>query len=949
MLERWVEVLGGDEIDLSATEIADACWMAMIQQRFGVERPQRGLTDQTGTTSLPASTATSSPSVAAPEEPLTNDESERTPPPSTGSGTGELVTRRSASDTRSETKTLRVPTESALRDSLPFAQALRPLMQQRAIGQGVQLDEAATVNKIAEERVWQPVAKPRTENWLDLAIVVDESASMLIWRRTIQEITRFFKHYGVFRDVRLWGLTAQDVSQKETGQPSDEEPQAVDPSSEAAASTARQQLYIRSTPFSSIRSQDLRRPDSLLDPSGRRLVLMVTDCVNPLWQTPELLNVLKLWGSSSPMAIMQMMPEWLWRRTYLRQAMLVSLQGKTAGSVNQALEVVLPEVTYQRKSKVDKQADIKVPIVTLEADRLQAWTRMLAAQGGHFAPGLIFNPRAQAATVAVEQRRQQKSSDEETLALSAQAFRGVASPLARRLASLLAASPAITLPVIRIVQEMLLPQSEQIHVAEVLLGGILKPQATVTPDSHPDHVTYQFVEPDIRADLLAEAPVTDTTAVLSRYIKDNFQQSLHDFIVELRRRLSQSDQAAKDELKPIATIAADVLQYRGREYADFVREVRERYDETSLENEPTELDELSPERFPPLADFEFNEGEYVDGDERPTFPPPTRSYPFTVLTLEPALEESPSLETFDITVATLSGSGQQWQVERQQQTARRYVEPLSEEINLEMVAIPGGSFVMGSPDNEPERFDREGPQHEVTIKPFFMGRYPVTQAQWRAVFAMPQVERKLEANPSRFKGENRPVEQVSWYDAVEFCQRLSRYTDREYRLPTEAEWEYACRAGTATPFHFGDMITTEVANYNGRPYAGGPGGEKRSKTTPVDEFGFANAFGLSDMHGNVREWCQDQLHDSYDGAPTDGSAWEDLGERSRRVLRGGSWYLRSEVLPLRLPQLLYARLPQLHYRFSCSMFCAQDSFVALYPLVLQALPGNLALLPFADR
>ena len=863
MLERWVEVLGGDEIDLSATEIADACWIAMIQHQFGVEQPQRLQRDPSVATLLPTSTTTSSLSDTRQE--TTVNEPERSPPPS--SGTGELVTKRSASDTRSETKTLRVPTESALRDSLPFAQALRPLMQQRSIGQGVKLDEAATVHKIAEERVWQPVAKPRTENWLDLAIVVDESASMLIWRRTIQEITRFFKHYGVFRDVRLWGLMAQDDSQQEISQ----------------------QLYIRSTPFSRIRSQDLRRPDSLLDPSGRRLLLIVTDCVHPLWQTPELLNVLKLWGSSSPMAIMQMMPEWLWRRTYLRQATLVSLQGKTAGSVNQALEVVLPEVTYQRKSKTDKQADIKVPIVTLEAERLQAWTRMLAAQGGHFAPGLIFNPRAQAATVAVEQRRQQKSSGEGTVALSAQTFRGVASPLARRLASLLAASPAITLPVIRIVQEMLLPQSEQIHVAEVLLGGILKPQTTVTPDSHPDHVTYQFVEPDIRSELLAEAPVTDTTAVLSRYIKDNFNQSLHDFIVELRRRLMRSDQAAQDELKPIATIAADVLQYRGREYADFVREVRERYDEKSLEPEPAELDELSPERFPPLTDFEFKEGEYIDEDTLPTFPPPTQSYQFTVLILEPAPEDFQSLVTFEFKVATLAGSGKQWQVQYQQQIARRYVEPLSEEINLEMVAIPGGKFVMGSPDNEPERFDKEGPQHEVTVEFFFMGCYPVTQAQWRAVVAMPQVERNLEADPSRFKGDNRPVEYVSWYDADEFCQRLSRYTGREYRLPTEAEWEYACRAGTTTPFHFGDMITTEVANYDGRSYAGGPGGKRRGKTTPVDDFGFANAFGLSDMHGNVREWCQDHWHNNYDGAPTDGSAWEDKGENSWRTLRGGSW------------------------------------------------------------
>ncbi|MGB3137071.1 MAG: formylglycine-generating enzyme family protein, partial [Nodosilinea sp.] len=193
---------------------------------------------------------------------------------------------------------------------------------------------------------------------------------------------------------------------------------------------------------------------------------------------------------------------------------------------------------------------------------------------------------------------------------------------------------------------------------------------------------------------------------------------------------------------------------------------------------------------------------------------------------------------------------------------------------------------------------REGPQHEVTLSQFFMSKYPITQAQWRAVAVLPQVERELKADPSRFKGDLRPVEQVSWYDAVEFCDRLTILTNRQYRLPTEAEWEYTCRAGTTTPFHFGETITTDLANYRGTDdeelkwsgsYGDGPKGEYRKETTPVEDFGFANAFGLSDMHGNVLEWCQDHWHDSYEGAPTDGSAWIEGGNSDRRILRGGSW------------------------------------------------------------
>ncbi|MFM6605478.1 MAG: formylglycine-generating enzyme family protein, partial [Dolichospermum sp.] len=130
-------------------------------------------------------------------------------------------------------------------------------------------------------------------------------------------------------------------------------------------------------------------------------------------------------------------------------------------------------------------------------------------------------------------------------------------------------------------------------------------------------------------------------------------------------------------------------------------------------------------------------------------------------------------------------------------------------LKLEMIAIPGGTFMMGSPENEEGSINGERPQHEVTISPFSMGKYPITQAQWRTVAELPQVNQKLQPNPSRFEGANRPVEQVSWYEAVEFCARLSRIENKVYRLPTEAEWEYACRAGTTTPFYCGETISTD--------------------------------------------------------------------------------------------------------------------------------------------
>ncbi|MEH1850163.1 MAG: formylglycine-generating enzyme family protein [Nostoc sp.] len=210
---------------------------------------------------------------------------------------------------------------------------------------------------------------------------------------------------------------------------------------------------------------------------------------------------------------------------------------------------------------------------------------------------------------------------------------------------------------------------------------------------------------------------------------------------------------------------------------------------------------------------------------------------------------------------------------------------------------------MGSPEDELERRDSESPQHSITIQQFCMGKYQVTQAQWKAVAALPQVNKELQAYPSGFKGDERPVEQVSWYDAVEFCDRLSQHTKRQYRLPSEAEWEYACRAGTTTPFHFGKTITSELANYRApKVYGRGVEGIYREETTPVGSFNVANSFGLYDMHGNVWEWCLDDWHDNYKDAPTDGSAWFDdnnndnFSQKGRgAVLRGGSWSNNPEI------------------------------------------------------
>ncbi len=260
-------------------------------------------------------------------------------------------------------------------------------------------------------------------------------------------------------------------------------------------------------------------------------------------------------------------------------------------------------------------------------------------------------------------------------------------------------------------------------------------------------------------------------------------------------------------------------------------------------------------------------------------------------------------------------------VKRPKQKFRGYREYIGD-IPLEMVLIPDGTFTMGAPETEEGSRSSERPQHNVALSSFLMGRYPVTQAQWKAIASRSDLKINIDLapDPSRFKEDfngierwQRPVEQVSWFEAVEFCQRLSKLTVRSYTLPSEAQWEYACRGITKPlnleaeesypPFHFGETITTDLANYQGTDndqfkqsgsYGREPKGEYREQTTPVGYFKAVNAFGLSDMHGNVWEWCLDDWHDNYEGAPTDGSAWFDdnksLAEKdSPSVLRGGSW------------------------------------------------------------
>ena len=355
--------------------------------------------------------------------------------------------------------------------------------------------------------------------------------------------------------------------------------------------------------------------------------------------------------------------------------------------------------------------------------------------------------------------------------------------------------------------------------------------------------------------LLDSIPISDTDEVLeqvSQFIARKAGVSIKSFTAFLSP-YAKWDETVQKQIAPFAQITRQVLRRLGGEYAALAEQLEQ--------------------RSPVIPDVSDNEASGF---------PPLQTFTLEEVTLT-------VLQSFTFKVVTVDKQGQE--IDRRQGQAQYFSEDLGNGVTLDMVKIPGGTFLMGSPETEEGHSDNESPQHRVTVQPFFMGKYPVTQAQWRVVANLPQVNQKLDPNPSGFKGVNRPVEKVSWYDSVEFCQRLSQYTGLDYRLPSEAEWEYACRAGTTTPFHFGKTITTDLANYDGNDIDSEDAkGKYLEETTPVGSFQVANAFGLFDMHGNVWEWCADHWHDSYKNAPSNGQVWlVNDNDNYHRLLRGGSW------------------------------------------------------------
>ncbi|HIK45185.1 MAG TPA: SUMF1/EgtB/PvdO family nonheme iron enzyme [Leptolyngbyaceae cyanobacterium M65_K2018_010] len=907
-VNRLVALLATEQ-DYTGLEIAETLWLSMKIEAVATVSDDAAVPANPPPLPVIEAGATPPPPIEAPDLTM--------PPPEPRANLN--LPSPQAGVLPSQTLPVWVADPPMLTNPLDIIRALRPLLKKFAIGGGSRIDEVATADKIARTQLWVPVLAPEQRPYFDVVLVVDRSSSMHIWQRLIDDIVRILKRYGLFWNVQVYDLVVT--------------PDAPKP---------EEAVSLISTP-----RRPGHRPRELIDQQGRRLVIVLSDCAAPYWWQGTLLPILNAWGSIMPTTVWQMLPPWMWRRTALGQGTAAAFRSDRYGAANPQLITHLQE--YDDPDALTIPQRLPLPVVTSDVADLAQWSRMVAGDRRKVVPGFLLpqqggpiprtstyqelaNQRTPSNTEdpAAEQAAQQQAL-EDLARERVERFLELASPAAQRLIMLLAAAPVITLPVVRLIRDSMLPDiASPLPVAEVFLSGLLQRlpgqsstalmpvaeagEADQPSIAAPDLVQYDFA-PRVRALLLEFLPPVDTIEVINSVSAAVEQRWNKVSTVDFRAFLTDPTLPVPEGLqqaKSFASITADILDQLGPEYAEFAQTLR-RGSQPPPSPEPGDFD---PNDFP-LQDIEYEVAEFI------AFPP-LEPFEFTEAHFEEEVDEAPEeevspapdLEPFEFTVVTLRQRPAQqqrtrkqtqqtteWEIHRQQQRAYRWVETLPGDIPLEMVAIPGGTFAMGSPEDEPERYEDESPQHEVTVAPFFMGRYPVTQWQWQAVAQLPQVERELNPDPSRFKGQDRPVEGVNWYDATEFCARLSAHTGRAYRLPTEAEWEYACRADTTTPFHFGDMITTEVANYNGSAYRNGPAGDSRGETTPVDHFEGANAFGLSDMHGNVYEWCQDHWHSDYKGAPTDGSAWLSEDEGARRIIRGGSWnnnpgYCRSAPRPL---------------------------------------------------
>ena len=571
-LEKIIATLG-EKLELTGIEIAEILWLAQQNQTTIIEEtPNTNLetieplvTEGSEETEESLETVETKPENLKPFPENTTPYTPTTPVdiPQPAESKAEIFPKTNHSTSNSgDNLDIKVPDAPGLREPLKLARAIRPLIQKIDSDTEVILDEEATANHIARDGIRIAVFQPAKEPAFDLMLVVEESSTMIFWRKAIQELQQLFQVLGAFRDVQVWGLV-----------------------------TNNEKIYLRRGMGKKARKNRYYQPRSLVDPSGKRLILVASDCVSHIWHNGKAFEMLNIWAKTNTVAIIQMLPQWLWQRTGLSLGAKVQFSSLNPRIANQ--DLLIKKILLW--DDIDFATGIKIPIFTLEEESAKTWSKMIAGRSDAHVTGFVFSSNLEdliAFTVPEEDSLISETQEIETEEITSN-FRRTASPMARKLASLLSAAPVINLPVVRIIQAQMLKESQQVHVAEVFLGGIIKrkQEIEITPETNPDDIEFDFLNEDVRKSLLDAAPVTDSLEiieVISKYFAKKLGKTLSEFNALLRKPQLIDDES-KDEIKPFALLSAKVLKRLGGNYVQFAEEMEQRWDNRTFEDEENHL------------------------------------------------------------------------------------------------------------------------------------------------------------------------------------------------------------------------------------------------------------------------------------------------------------------------------------------------------------------------
>ena len=615
MIPDFIEVLRRAGLELTKRELEEALWLApFLGPGAAPEEPR--LPQEEPRVELPASEVPASAEEETSQEERGTDEEDAPTLENTPEGEATRSQPEEPAETaeRHEAEAVvlssegtpsggalvefKSPAAPALPHALALSRALRPLKRRIHLGRRFELDELATAEQIAQGGPWIPVQRPVREPWLEVMLVVDSSRSMTLWRDTLAELRTLLRHHGAFRDVRTWTL----VTEAENG---------------------KLLLFQGDRPHGGAPARSWRE---LVDPSGRRLTLVVSDCVSQGWHSGAMGHWLRDWSKRGPVAILQMLPQRTWGRTALRRSPSVWLQASEPGAPGSRLGLATTPGVHKKRlgseGTLGQRWDVGVPVLTLEHEAVTVWARLVAGAADAWCPGVLLGETREA--------REAREAHEVPASLGpverVGRFDSTASLRARKLARLLAAAP-LSLRIMQIVREALLPEAEQVHLAEVFLSGLIEEIGSAREVVNPNEVRYAFA-PGVRQVLLESAELPDSVNVLkhvSAHIERRLGQPL-DFPAFLRDPASVDAGKLGEAHQPFAHVAADVLRQLGGACAELADRLAQRF--RLLEELPREHQEFENIQGPDSREPSHFHLNSADGEvpDSPLVDPPGRPW-----------------------------------------------------------------------------------------------------------------------------------------------------------------------------------------------------------------------------------------------------------------------------------------------------------------------------------